>query len=213
MILQGNQGQTGKQVGANLSLGFGEFSESLVSELQPRYYEQAYRGQIFTIGTTAGSLTAYTGAAGGTPLLAVWNPAGSGKNLVVLQASAAIAAASSVAGNPCFRLYFGPTAAITQATVVAPFSTISGNATGSVAKAYQDVATTSSTALNYLLTLGTYYWATAAGAFAMTPLVQDFSGSILVPPGNMIAVGSSIATATMTSLAADAAFIWSEVAI
>ena len=212
MLLQGNQGQGTKQVGQNLVVGVGEFSELLASELQPRYYEQAYRGQTFYTSVAAGSLTAYTGGAGGTPLLGVWNPAGTGKNLVLLQAGVAISAASSVAGNPAYRLYAGATAAITG-TLTVPVSTLTLNQSGSIAKVISNTAATSSTALTYLLTLGTYYWATAASANLAVPLTTDFSGSIIIPPGTMIAVGSSIATATMTSMAADAWFIWSEVAI
>ena len=78
MLLQGNQGQTGKQVGQNLTAGFGEFSELLVNELQARYYQNAYRGNSFyAVNTAAQALSVasstYTG-------LVVQNPAASGKN-------------------------------------------------------------------------------------------------------------------------------------
>src|ERR1700693_1273756 len=83
MLLQGNQGQTGKQVGQNLTAGFGEFSELLVNELQARYYQNAYRGNSFyAVNTAAQALSVasstYTG-------LVVQNPAASGKNLVLLE--------------------------------------------------------------------------------------------------------------------------------
>lgn len=209
-LLQGNQNQTGKQVGQNLTAGFGEFSDVLVSELQPRYYEQAYRGQTFFFSTAAAAGTAYTGAAGGTPLLGLWNPAGTGKNLVLLQANVGVVASASAAGLTQFRLYGGATAAITQATVGTPVSTLSLTASGSVAKGFANVALTSSTALTYIKTIGNYYWATAAAAFLMSPITYDCSGAIIVQPGNMIALGAVTIPTSMTN---DAFLLWSEVAI
>ena len=46
----GQQGVTSKQIGANISISLGEFGDQLVSELQARYYEQTYRGNVFSIG-------------------------------------------------------------------------------------------------------------------------------------------------------------------
>src|ERR1017187_2094929 len=142
MQLTGNQGQTGKQLGQNIIAAVGEYSELLASELQPRYYEQAYRGQTFVLAAVAQAGTAYLGAAGGTPLVAVWNPTGSGKNLVLLQASTSIVATASAAGTTQFRLYAGPTVAITQATVTVPLNTASLVTSGSVAKGFVNVGLT-----------------------------------------------------------------------
>jgi hypothetical protein len=182
----------------------------LATELNPRYYEQAYLGQTFFTSTAAAAGTAFVGAAGGTPLLAVWNPAGSGKNLVLLQAMVGVVATATGAGTTQFRLYGGATAAITQATVATPVSCLSLAASGSVAKAYANVATTSSTALTYITTIGNYYWATAAGAILTEPLIQDFSGAIIVAPGNMVAIG---AVTILTSMTNDAYLLWSELPI
>ncbi len=44
MLLSGNQGQSGKQVGQNITAGMGEYSDLLFTELMARYYEQTYRG-------------------------------------------------------------------------------------------------------------------------------------------------------------------------
>ncbi len=210
-VLQGNQGQTGKQVGANQTVSFGEFTDCLVTELQPRYYEQAYRGQTFFTSVASAAPTAYVGAAGGTPLVGLWNPAGSGKNLVLLRASIALAAqATTTLNTTSFRLYGGATAAITQATVSVPVSTLSLTGSGSVAKAYLNVALTSSTALTYIETIGSYWWSTAVGTALVPPVDWDFAGGIIVVPGNMIALG---AYAALTAATYDAALVWSEVVI
>lgn len=99
MILQGNQGQVGKQTGQNINVGLGELSELLITELMPRYAEQAYRGNLFVAALQAA--TAVTNLATTATGLILSNPAGSGKNLWIVdicvqQAVAAAAAIDSV---------------------------------------------------------------------------------------------------------------------
>jgi hypothetical protein len=205
---QGNQGQTGKQVGQNLTASFGEYADTLVTELMPRYYEQAYRGQTYFNSITNAAVTAYSGASGGTPLLGVWNPANSGKNLIIIHAMVSVYTAASAAGTCAFRLYAGVTAAITG-TLVSPVSSLTFTSTGggSVARASQNAANSSSTALTYINTIGSYYWATAAGAVMTNPLLYDCAGSLIIPPGSMIGLGGSVA---LTSATYDAFILWSE---
>ena len=208
---QGNQGQSGKVLGSNLTASFGEYQETLVSELQPRYYQQNYRGQSYYTSITNAAVTAYSGAAGGTPLLGVWNPANSGKNLVILQAAASVYTAASGAGVCSMRIYGGVTAAVTG-TLVSPVSlfTFTSTGGGSVARASSNAANTSSTALTYVMSIGSYYWASAAGAILTAPLLSDIAGSLIVPPGSMIGLGGSVA---LTSATYDAYISWSEVPI
>ena len=211
MQITGNQGQTGKQVGQNVISGVGEFSELLVSELQARYYEQAYRGQTFLTSVAAAAPTAYVGAAGGTPLIGLWNPASTGKNLVLLRASVALAAqATTTLNTTSIRLYGGPTAAITQATVSVPLNLLSLTASGSIAKSFLNVALTSSTALTYLESIGSYWWSSAVGTALVPPVAWDYAGSIIVAPGNMIALSPY---AALTAATYDAALVWAEVPV
>jgi hypothetical protein len=208
-LLQGNQGQTGKQPGQNLTVGFGETSDLLVTELQARYYQNNYRGLTFFTSVAAAAPTAYVGAAGGTPLVAVYNPVGSGVNLAVKVVSAAVVAAATAAGQTQFRMYGGPTV-LPTGVFVNPFSASTLQASGSKARAVNNAAMTSSSALNYIKTIGTYYWATAAGAFLEAPIETDVAGSVLVMPGNIVALGAASVPTSMTN---DASLFWDEVAI
>lgn len=213
-LLQGNQGQTGKQVGQNLTAGFGETSELLVTELQPRYYEQCYRGNTFFLSVAAAAGTAYTGAAGGTPLLAIHNPTGSGKNLVLKSTMLSVVATASAAGLTQFRLYGGPSVQPTG-TLVQPFSALTIQQGGSVAKGVSNAAMTSSTALTYITTVGTYQFSvltTSGGPTYMLcpPIYWDAAGQLIVPPGNQLALGAVTIPTSMTN---DAAMFWDEVAI
>ena len=185
--------------GAIVTARIGNQLDTIVSELHAPYYEQTYRGNVYTLSVvTAAAITAYVGAAAGTPMLAVWNPAGSGKNIVVLQANVANAVAASAAGTAAFGLYYGVTAAITQATITYPTHALTQLATNSVAFGFRNVALTASTAATNVLPMGSYYWATAAGAIQTPNAAVEPKGSILIPPGSYVALGGSSALTSAT---------------
>src|SRR5271169_2280748 len=73
--------------GPPAALPTGWNNELLISEVLPRYAALTLAGTVFSISSAAGAVTAYTGAAGGTPSVGVWNPTTSGKNLILLSAS------------------------------------------------------------------------------------------------------------------------------
>jgi hypothetical protein len=208
MLLSGNQGQTGKQTGQGLAASFGEYSEQLATELMPRYYQNTYRGQKYFVNLTAGAATAFTGGAGGTPLLSIYNPVGSGKNLVLVSVNIANRVAASAVGTVTFNIWGGPSAANTG-TLVKPTNLLSLQTAGSVVAASSNAATTSTTAIPQILPVGTYYWATAAGAI-LAPISFDVAGMIIVAPGNLLALG---ATAALTSATFDATLVWDEVSV
>lgn len=173
-----------------------------------RYYEQAKNGGVFYLSVAAGAATAYAGAAAGTPLLAIHNPASSGKNLAILFASVSIDVAASAAGTVSFSIWGGPSV-IPTGTATAPTNMLSQAATGAVAKGFANAALTGSTALALIQPLGTYYWATAASAL-LAPIQVDIGGLIIVAPGNQVAIGG---TAALTSATYSATLMWDEVDI
>jgi hypothetical protein len=180
------------------------------SDAHGRYVESTYQGNVFSLSVSAAAaITAYVGAAAGTPQIAIWNPAGSGKNAFILQASFGQAVAASAAGTVLWGIYYGPTAAITQATLTNPVNQLTLT-TGSALKGYTNAALTSSTALTNAFFLGNYYWATAAAAFGSAISAFDVGGSICVPPGSMAALGGSSA---LTSATWVGQLIWEELPI
>jgi hypothetical protein len=207
-LMQGNQGVSGKSVGQAVTAGLGEFSDLMVTELMPRYYENTYRGNKYFLALSAGGPTAFTGGAGGTPLLSIYNPVGSGKNLVLISASVAIRATAGTAGNGSFLLWGGVSVA-NSGTLTKPTNMLSMSAGGSVALGSSNAATTSTTAINLIRCLGTYYWATAASAF-LSPINYEAAGEIVVAPGVLLALGLSVVP---TSTTCDASMIWDELPI
>ena len=209
--LQVGQVATSLSDGLAAPLRGGRQGDQIVSELHGRYYETTYRGNRFILSVaTAAAITAYTGGAGGTPMIGVYNPAGSGKNMVIDKAQFANVVAASVAGTATFGLYFGTTAAITQATTSTPTNLGTLAASGSVMTGFRNVALTSSTAAANVVPLGSYYWATAAGAIQTPNAPADLEGSIIIPPGSYVALGGS---AALTSATWIGSLQWEEVPV
>lgn len=189
----------------------GQLGDAIVSELHGRYYETTYRGNGFLLSvSTAAAVTAYAGGAAGTPMLALFNPVGSGKNAVLTKVAIGNVVAASAAGTVAFGLYFGTTAAITQATTVAPWAMNSQLQSGSVMTGFRNVALTSGSAANNVIPVATYYWATAAGAALVTGGPIDLEGSIIIPPGSYAALGGS---AALTSATWIGSMQWEEVPV
>ena len=173
-----------------------------------RYTELVYRSGLFSLSSPGATPTAYIGGAGGTPLLAIHNPTNSGKNLVLIGLYVGNRVAASAAGTVTFNLWGGPSVQPTS-TPTTPKSLNSLNQSGSVALGFNNTALTSSTALLLLFPVFTYYWATAAGAFA-APGYFDVGGTVMVAPGNQVAFG---ATTALTSAVWDVAMTWEEISI
>lgn len=212
-------GQVGPQVAADGALPnfrLGKSAEGIFTELQGRYYEQNYRGNSFFLSVAAAAGTAYVGAAGGTPLLALINPVGSGKNLVLKTVAISVVASATAAGMTQFRLYAGPFTATSTGTLTTGRSALTFATGGSVAIAVSNAALTSQTpALNYIITIGTYQFAvltTSGGPTFMLcpPILWDAGGQVIIQPGAMIALGAVTIPTSMTN---DATIFWDEIPI
>ncbi len=206
-----NQIQVGPQVAGAGTLPIARAlndASAGVSDTHGRYQEAVYRGGVFTLNATAAAPTAYVGASGGSPLLAIMNPLSSAKNLVILGAMVANRVAASAAGTVGINLWGGVSVNPTG-TQTNPTNMLSLTAAGSAARGFVNTATTGSTAIAQIMPLATYYWATAAAAF-MSPAYFDVAGLIIVVPGNMVALG---ATAALTSATWDATLVWEEIPV
>ena len=212
MILQNIVGQPAASGNnAIVSSRAGQLGDTIVSELHARYYETNYRGNKFMLSvSTAAAITAYTGAAGGTPMIGVFNPTSSGKNLVVSKVSIGNVVAASAAGTVAWGLYFGTTATITQATTTVPWSLSTQLQSGSVATGFRNVALTSGSAANNVISLGSYYWATAAGIADIFNNAFDLEGALIIPPGAYVALGGSSALTSATWIGS---LMWEEVPV
>lgn len=206
--LQGQVGPVTGSDGSNPNFRQGRTSELNTADAHGRYNELVARGNAYSLTVAAGAVSAFAGGAGGTPLISIFNPPGSGKNLSVLFASVSVHASASGAGIVSFSLWGGVSVANTG-TLTSPTNLLTLQTGGSVAKGSSNAATTSTTAISGngpLFNVGSYYWATAAAA-TLGPLFADIGGAIVCAPGNLVAFGGS---AALTSATYDASLIWEE---
>jgi hypothetical protein len=224
-----SQGTVGPVVGADGSLlpsGLrqGRLADLIVSELHGRFYEQAFRGNLFSGGMTLTSIsnaTFSTGTLGptATPIVGVWNPLTSGKNLVILQVRVSpinTALQTTGAGSLMWASSVG-NGALTLGS--APMNRLTGLAAGSVAKDMSGIALTGLTnnlvvrdatmlcsgAMSNLSTLQT-----AAGLMpAQNPTIDPVDGAWIVPPGGVLAVLCT--TNPPVAISAASSILWEEV--
>ena len=193
------QGQVGQPTISTLSAGTtppvrqGQLGDVIVSELHGRYYETAYRRNMYTATLTAGTTTSAALSTTFTGLLLL-NPNNSQVNIVVnkvgfsfLVAFTAAAAIGLQTGNQSTALLSGLT---TTNTSVRPNFVGAGTGTALTYSA----ATTTGPVLQQLFGAG------LTGAITTTPQVFsyfDLEGSLILPPGAW--VGSYTSTASGAS--------------
>jgi hypothetical protein len=164
-----------------------------------------YAAQVANVATTTGTTAL---SAGGTPILLVWNPANSGRLLSILQAFVAV----RNNGNPgpgSFVWSGGATAAIT-ANTVAPINLLTYTKSGASGLFVANAAATSSSLLNYIrpiMGIGANTVVTAAG---FPQGYEEIAGSLFVPPGNALAITSTVTAGGTSACALDAGIVWEE---
>lgn len=178
-----------------------------MNDAHGRYFDTTMRGNVFSLNVNGAAATAFVGASGGTPLIGIYNPANSGKMYSLLGVSLGLrTSGSTTAAATPFNLWGGPSVAPTG-TRTNPTSLSSLTTSGSNALGFVNTAMTGSTAINQIYPLGTYYWASAAGAVIASNFV-DLMGLAIAIPGNLLAVGAAI---VVTTAAYDATVIWEEI--
>ncbi len=196
----------------------------LTSDAHARFQEAALRGGLFSAGMTLTSIanaTFSTGTLGATatPIIGVWNPLNSGKNLVILQARVQIVnTALQVTGAGALMWC----TAVNQGAIstgITPLNRLSLAASGAVGKGYAGTALTGlsgnltvqeAAGLGGLLSnLSTLQ--TAAGLMPQGPTyIDQIDGAIIVPPGGVLALLCT--TNPPVAVSAASSMLWEEVA-
>lgn len=187
--------------GINVPVLQGKQGDQLVSELNGKYYTDAYRSNVYWasaaatgIVTTIFSNTTYVG-------LLLWNPQGSGKNLVPIRAMQGriLAATTVCAFGHSFLLNAGagvgtaaPLSAFTAITATRgaannPGLTGQGNSVALVGG-----GATFTTALAWGRANGLAV-GTETTAIVEQPFIEDFDGTLIIPPGTLMAVFAATA--------------------
>lgn len=204
-------GQVGPQTVADGVAGvprLGKAGEGVVTELHGRFYEQVYRGNVYGVGTAGAvalSANTITLTATTTPILGIWNPSSSSVNAVVLQAVLVdfINNVTSVALGGFVWAVSGGNGVITTGLVPYNRKTLIQN--GSSARGFAG-ATALTGLTNNLVVIEGAEFNTASGLLtttvaATTPTpsisgVANLDGSIIVPPGGVLALLNTVSTTT-----------------
>jgi hypothetical protein len=148
----------------------GRQGAAIQQDAHGKFYEAVRIGQVYYLSSVAAAGTAYAGGAAGTPLLCAHNPTGSGVNLELLAVGLTLRAQATAASEAALNVFAGASA-LPTGTSTTPRSALTQAASGGKSVGFVNAAMTGSTALNLALPLFTYYWATAAAAFASPGLL------------------------------------------
>jgi hypothetical protein len=222
------QGTVGPQVvldGATVNLRTGRGADLIASELHGRFYEQNYRGNLYSGGmsalTSISNVTFTTGTLGATctPIVGLWNPSTSGVNASVMQANLAITltALTATGGGPFVWAVSTGNTALTLGSV--PVNRKTFLAAGSQVKVFGGAALTG-LANNLVVINGSPMFGgaptntsqtyTVAGIPQFLASVENLDGAFIVPPGGVLAL---LATTTPVAHSATSGIIWEEVAV
>ena len=201
------QGLLGKQTGPNVTPASGEYGDGLVTELQPRFYEQTYRGNTFSAQWAAGALAAPSATVAGA--FSFYNPTTSGKNVVLLDSTIALASFTASA-NPLIVELQKWTYVPTTITSTAPVNTFIGSSSSAVSQSLvMTVGTLVGASTTPIKVLGGFYLDLTAGD-SVGYLTYNFDGKFIIAPGSGI---SFCALATVPTHTAVVDMTWMEVLV
>ena len=182
----------------------GSQGELVVGQLNSKYYEQTMRGNAFLYSTAAAGVTLAAPGTSSAPM--IWNPSGSGKNLVIDKVAIGFVSTTTIAAN--FEYAYltgagsqvGTAAPIVSLTQVAAVNLLLGSGVASVMR-FAPATVTLAAAPTHLATVGISTTAgTATTTNAPFTMVDDVDGRIIVPPGVAFFVLSNAAMAMVAEI-------------
>ena len=165
-------------------------------------YESSVLEETVFIGANLGGtpVTTQAGLSATTPALTLYNPVGSGVNLVLLTVTVDITTAPAAAAGLMLAynlLNAIPPATVTNATVI---SAIIGQTSAPKGQCYR-IATLAAAPLAFRFIGGT----TGAAAISGFQIIDNVDGAVIIPSGVAISIQSTSAAAILAS------FVWKEI--
>jgi hypothetical protein len=196
----------------------GSLGDQITSNLHGQYYEQAVRGNLYSIGSSSVALSANTVTltATTTPIIGVYNPTGSGKNLVMLKGKTLITVAGNSAVAPGAFVWAVSINNPAISTGLTPLNHLTLAASGSIAKGFAGATAltglTSNLVIQHAAAYGTLVAAQGATASPIISgdSVEEFDGALIIPPGGVLALLNTVST---TTVSVASMLMWEEVPI
>jgi hypothetical protein len=174
-----------------------------MAEISPKFYEQAVRGNLFIYSTVAAGAAPVAATTTNAPC--IWNPSGSGKNLILIRAIAARTAdGTPVAGSLSYVTLanvgsqLGTAQPIVSGTFVAPVNALLGAGLTSVMRFAPATISTTGTP-TFVANMGVFQGTNATTSVTMANFCDDIDGKIIVPPGNTIQIAASASVSSTYS--------------
>jgi len=187
----------------------GKTGEIIIQHLHGRFYEQVFRGNVYSIGCGLTALSAATVllTASGQPIVGVWNPPTSAFNLVMLQASLRAGLNNVTSVAPGDYIWAASLNNLSLSAGLNPVNRKTLASTGSAAKAFALSTASLLTGLTNSLTFlegsdfntASALLTTTVAAATPTPSVNgihNFDGSLIVPPGGVFGLFNTISSTT-----------------
>ena|SRR2546422_6529015 len=207
MLIEGVVGPQSKADGAILQPRLTKTGELGMSEVHARYQEACLRSNTFVASsgsvTIAATHVSPLAAGTGTPVIGLFNPAGSGKNLVLL--ATYTYHASGTPGGPLLWNVIPAPAGITAAGGAA-MNSFTFQTSGSVSKVFANSALTGSVVATAARIIGGMT-AVVIGS-ALGTFFENIEGSSIIPQGAFAGIA---AFAQGSSHIVQAAMTWEEV--
>lgn len=178
--------------------------ETAVVDAHARYMDAVLGGNVFTAANTATQALSL-GSATATGII-LSNPAGSGKNLVILEIASYISAAITAVANVAVFVNKNAVAAATvHTTPITPTNALVGGSTG---VGLVDSAATLPAAPTLVRSLYGWHWVTAGTPAVQLGTKDEVAGAIILSPGTTLSVqGVTVAHSAISSIT------WEEVAV
>lgn len=218
MKVEGRVGDIVSTRGGDEELRMGPYADTIVSELQGRYFELSRTGRIFhsmvktvTVAATHNSpITAVTA----TPVLGLLNPTNSGKAIVLLRIACSTVSGTPAGGQfvlnaiPALSVY--PSTSQTGSIFASNLGLSSASPQTSAMRVYNNVALTALAPVvsNEIQLVGAASAAAAAGNGGAGATGEDLGGAFIVPPSTFVAImaGSGAGTTWIVN----AGWTWAE---
>jgi len=184
----------------------GQLGDAIVSELHGRYYEQAYRRNMFFAANSVGVTTTAFTSGTTTAVLGVIlsNAPGNSVNLVLNKVGMAFPVINTTVNSGIIALGYNAATAVTHTTALTPRNAFVG--VGAVGQGLVDSSSTCPTAPN------TSHNIVSMGSAVTLPtfVYFDLEGSIILPPGAYAVITTSAAS---PASGFQASVMWEEVPV
>ncbi len=178
-----------------------------VTDAHGRYTEAVYRGNVFTAANQSGVAT-QAGLSATTPVLTLFNPAGSGKLGVLLYAGVGFPIAFAAAANVFLAANVNPLAAAVTGTAFTARNALLGGSAASVLQVF--TAATLPAAPVAICLLGEALTGASTTVPYLLPLGRWFDGSIIIGQGCAISIQTSAASGASGALCE---YAWEEIPV